>query len=708
MQEKPPPGYLSSTVSGLRPVRWRFRDVDGKVLPCSCPLAAWGSPTTPLLPSWHRNAFAKVQLPPSVRTLAPALATVGDLGDFWEHVSGPVSPAALRMLVDLVGGGTPDPDLVIVAKPLIEDAVKHWPLRVRTKNCLVRLHRTGAEEDLTAGTLLDLQGFGIASLIDIMCLAEAAEQTFDQQPGSTGRVLPSRRKEEERPAGETHPEPSYLLSLLLMLFAAVSDFQPARTLGDALRADLGSYVDALGIHTPFDDIDLRDVTGGLRITQGLLNALLETTNGFDDRDRTILNARLYTSTPTPMRHVGEDLGITAERVRQLGKRIAGEIEASTGRLVEGIATLIEQRLGHITTPESVRSAIRRLFDAPDEATARLACRIIKHSLSYIRIGDYYFDEPAIEMVDRLRQHAEDLMDDVGLVSEDALLSAMSASEWRDHRKELTDTCSLVPVSGFLARRNTAKARIKAALHHIGRPATRQEIAEHCGLDPRRLGSHLSMIPSAARADKNRWGLTEWMEDVYEGIPAEIRKRVEQNGGEVPLSSLLDELPNRFGVKANSVITYVGSAQFDLRNGQVTIADPSTVPLRSLDKVIAGRDERGNPYWDFVVHARYFEGYSLLGLPPEIAEVLGCGPDQKIKVSVATPAGANDLSVIWRLSSVTGASVGYLAEPLRMIEAEDGDRVRMIMNSDGTVSLHLIDDGTDPAQTEPVEPSPLFG
>lgn len=688
----PPLKDPSSTVSGLLPVRWRFRDVDGKVLPCSCPLMAWGKPPTPLLPSWHRNAFAEVPLPDAVRSLAPTLATVGDLGDFWEHVSAPVSPPLLRRLVNLVGGGMPDPDVVIVSKPLIEDAVKHWPLRVRTKNCLVRLYRTGTDKDLTVGTLFDLQGFGVASLIDIMCLAEAAEQ-----PGSTGRILLS-QKEEDGPVGERLSEPPYLLSLLCMVFAAVSDFQPARTVGDALRADLGAYVDALGIQASFDGIVLRDVTGGLRITEGLLNALLETTNGFDIRDRIILDSRLYTSTPIAMRRLGEELGITTERVRQLGKRIARDIEASTGQLVEGIATLLERHLGHITTPENVSSAIRKLFDAPDEATARLARRIIKHSLSYTRIGDFYFDEPAVEMVDHLKRCAEGLMDDVGLVSEDALWSAMSAPEWRNYRKELTEVSGLVRMGGFLARRNTAKARVKAALHHIGRPATRQEIAKHCGLDPRRLGSYLSMVPSAARADKDRWGLAEWMEDVYEGIPAEIRKRVEQNGGEVPLSTLLEELPERFGVKASSVITYVSAHQFDLRNGQVTLADPSAVPLRPLDEAIAGRDERGNPYWEFVVRARYFDGYSLLGLPPEIAEALGCGPDQKIQVRIDNPAGASDLSLIWRLSSISGASLGYLAEPLRMIEADDGDRVRMTMNFDGTVSLHLVDNDTAPTQT----------
>ena len=701
MREDIPVEDSPSAVSALRRVRWLFRDVDGRVMPCACPLSAWGIPPTPLLPAWYRNEYAETPLPADVRSLASTLSTVGELGDFWDLASGPVTAAALRRMVSLVGWSVPDPDTVIVPWTLVEDAVKHWPLRVRTRNCLTRWHRSGAGGDLTVGILLDLRGFGTTSLIDIMCVAEAA-----CRPAPIGHALPSQPEPvtDRAPEGAGGEGSGFFVSLLGMLFAAVSDFQPADSVGDVLRADLGAYLDTLGIAS-FDDIDLRDITGGYRISQGLVGALAETTGGFDKRDRAILNARLFTKNPAPMKRLGYEFGITRERVRQLAKRIAGDIEASTGRLVAGITTLLSTHLGHVTTPEQVQSTIRDLFDAPDEPAARLARRIINHALSYSPIGDYCFDKPAVELVGRLKQHAEDLMDDVGLVNEDVLWSAPFLSEWTSHRTELEEASGLIRIGAFLARRNTAKARIKAALHDIGRPATRQEIADRCGLNAGRLGSHLSTIPSAARADKDRWGLVEWMEDVYEGIPAEIRKRVEQNGGEVPMHRLLEELPKRFGVKPNSVITYVGTPQFDLRRGLVTIADPSTVSLRPLDKVITGRDEQGNPYWDFVVYARYFEGYSLLGVPPEIAEALGCEPNQNIKVPVSSPAGTNDLSVIWRLSSVTGASLGYLSQPLRMLNAEEDNRVRITMNADRTVSLHLVDNDTD---RSPSQQAPLFG
>ena len=688
MREEPNGEDSPSAVSASRPVRWVFRDIDGKVMPCACPLSPWGSPPTPLLPAWYLTEHADTPLPDSVRSLAPNLSTVGDLGAFWDHASEPVAQAALSRLVNLVGWTRPDPDEVIVPGMLVEDVVHHWPLRVRTRNCLERWRRSGGEEGLTVGTLMGLPAFGVLSLFDIMCVAEAAGQR-DLTEGPPLRAEDARASE----------PPNAVLPLIGMLLAAVSDFQPAETVGDALRADLGSYMDALGISL-LDDIDLRELTGGYRVSQGLVNALGEAVSRLDTIEQAVLDARLFTADPRPFSHVGWDLGIDRERVRRLADRIAADIDEATGWLVGGIVALLERRLGHVTSPEQVQSAVTGLFDAPDEPAAKLARRIINHALSYTLIGDRCFDRAAVEAVNRLKQRAETLADDVGLVDEDALWSAPFLSGWTDHRAEMEETSGLVRVEEFLAHRNTTRARIKAALHHIGRPATRQEIADLCGVAAGHLGKYLSGIPSAARAGKDRWGLAEWMEDVYEGIPSEIRKRVEQGGGEVPLESLLEELPERFGVQPDSVMTYAGSPQFEVRDGQVSLADPSAISLRPLDEVISGRDEQGNPYWDFEVRARYFEGYSLLGVPPEIAGELGCGPGHDIKVSVASPSDTNDLSVIWRLSSVTRASIGYLSQPLRMIGAEDGDRVRITLNPDGTVSLHLVGDTIEEQQAPP--------
>ena len=161
------------------------------------------------------------------------------------------------------------------------------------------------------------------------------------------------------------------------------------------------------------------------------------------------------------------------------------------------------------------------------------------------------------------------------------------------------------------------------------------------------------------------------------------QRIEEDGGATSLARLVEELPRLFDVSESSVRTYAGTPQFVLRDGYVSLADPSTLSFRDLDDVIDGRDETdGSPYWSFIVDDRYFAGYSVLGLPPELARELGCEPNTSIRVPLKAPTGCRDLSINWRLASSTGATLGYLADPLRRLQVEAGDVVRLVLAADG--------------------------
>ena len=120
----------------MKPVTWRLRDIGGQLAPCACPLEEWGYPPTPILPAWYIREFARAPLPTGLRSLAPDLERVGDLGAFWQHASTSVSRADLRQLVDALKRAVPDEDFLVVPGPLVQDAINHWPLRVRTHNAL--------------------------------------------------------------------------------------------------------------------------------------------------------------------------------------------------------------------------------------------------------------------------------------------------------------------------------------------------------------------------------------------------------------------------------------------------------------------------------------------------------------------------------------------------------------------------------------------
>ena len=162
---------------------------------------------------------------------------------------------------------------------------------------------------------------------------------------------------------------------------------------------------------------------------------------------------------------------------------------------------------------------------------------------------------------------------------------------------------------------------------------------------------------------------------------------------------MEELPRLFDVTEGSVEAYAKSARFRISDGFVSVADPSAITLRALEDVIHGHTAEGLPFWSFKVEDRYFDGYSLAGLPPEIAKALGCEPDGNLRVPVLAPEGCGTVSVRWPLASLTGATLGYLADPLRLLGAQQGERIHLVLESSRSVSLRR------PSPSQPLAAQP---
>ena len=283
-------------------------------------------------------------------------------------------------------------------------------------------------------------------------------------------------------------------------------------------------------------------------------------------------------------------------------------------------------------------------------------------------------------------------DDAWLVDEAELLASIP-HDWATHWDVLLARAGFHRFGTQLASRDTTKARVKAAMIDLGRPATRDEIAKQAEFPeepPARLSALLSGLPSVGRAGKDTWALLDRIDDVYEGIPTEITQRIHEDGGATTLSRLLEELPRKFGVSESSVRTYVATPQFTLRDGFVSVADESTLKYRDFEDVIDGRTDSGDPFWEFTVESRFFEGYSVLGFPPELARHLGCEPNGSIRVNISAPEQCRPISVIWRLASSTGASVGYLMDPLQALGVDSGSQVRLVFVSGSTVRFEAVD------------------
>ena len=640
--------------------------------------APWGSPPTPLLPRWFREVLASVQIPDELRDSDFPVMTVGDLEQWWRSQSAPLDVATHRALIVLVGDYRPSTDHVVVPPAFDRAILKQYPLRVRTSNCLKRSGLLTGEGAITVGRLQSIPNFGITAMLELMCIMEAS-------PGQVPLATPANGSDAHNPQEASW---SGAVALMQPLLSAASEFWGATTLGDALGQDLDQLASTMGLGPAFDAISIRDLTGGLRISDEILSRIAALQASISAAERLILDQRLLSPSPQTLEQLGEQLGVTRERVRQIQHRLTNKIDSKIGSQLRVIAVLARQQLGPVIAARDLDERIAELFANRDDRHAEeLAGRLLKDQLDYSCEKAICINGEAKCVVDDLRKAAHRLADDVGLIDETELQAKLPGEEWIQHWPTLFERCKLHRLTGRAALRDTAKARAKAALMRIGQPATREEIARLCGIDSSKIGSQLSGIPGVMRADKNRWGLTEWIDDEYEGVPAEIMQRIDEDGGATTLERLLDELPRMFGVSEGTVRVIVKTPQFVLQDGYVSVADESSIVLRDLNDVIDGRDASGAPYWTFIVEDRYFDGYSILNFPPELARELGCGPNGNTRARVVQPPDCEQLSVNWRLSSPNGASLGHLADPLRRLVVSAKDRVRVVIKAPNLVELY---------------------
>ena len=565
------------------------------------------------------------------------------------------------------------------------------------------------DSPLTVWRLLRLQNFGRKSLRDLLYTVESflnecvrIGSPDSQEAGEPNERTPAAPQESAIPETRAQAPRTPWESagqLLSPLLAAAAELHGARTLADALNPELMRLAGRMGITAAIGAIRIDNVSRG---TPGLVSVTLGrlalTLDAASDTERTIIKHRLLRTPPTTLEVVGSQVGVTRERIRQVQARIERNIHAALGRGLRIITATLKEPLGHVVSQSELEDRIGQLLPADESLATRIFRKVLLNDMGFTLDNGVYLDERAMEQLERIRASIRGFADDAGLVDEQRLVASLPSEEWKQWWPWVREHCGLHDLFGSLGIRDSGKARAKAALISIGRPATREEIARMCGFGENKAGSHLSVIPSVVKADKDRWGLEDWIDDEYDGIVGEIIQRIEEDGGATTTERLLTELPDKFGVNPMSVRAYMQTPKFVIRDGWISLASTSSIELRDLDDVIDGRDHDGAPYWIFTAEDRFFDGYSVTGVPPEFAKALGCAPDAGERVRIDNLPDCPELSIRWPLASTTGASLGYLAEPLKHLGLEPGQRARVTIRGPCLVELSADDGNTDEPRT----------
>lgn len=498
----------------------------------------------------------------------------------------PSPRAARRLLTDMDealsaihAGNEPPESCVAVPHGLERSLLKALPFRVRTSNCLAAGRLFQGTNELLVKDLLLLRNFGRTSLQDLLLVIKDYLTTCIRNPV---RLRYARR---------TFDGPSILYWLanvtiddyitkragdepLGKLLVAASEFHGATSLADLLAPDAARLASIIGVYDKLRSVDITSLSAG----QPPLSAIVladahRLCDNLKPHHQTVLERRIIASPPDTLVQVGETVGLSKERIRQIQEKITRKLDVGFGVELDTISRILKAQLGGVASKHDVDSRIDSLIAYDGTPGAALARHAVRSGLRYSKtMNGVCLDQSALAVVQALRSAAPGFVED-GIIDQEGLKTILPEPKWEQNWDLLLKGCGFYEVFGFIAQRDSDKARTKAALLSIGVPATREEIAELCGLSPARVGAYLSSFPSVVRADLSRWGLAEWIQDRYEGIEAEITQRIEEGGGVTTTSRLFKELPDRFGVSRSSVSAYLQGPKFVVHEGgHVTLAD----------------------------------------------------------------------------------------------------------------------------------------
>lgn len=474
-------------------------------------------------------------------------------------------------------------------------------------------------------------------------------------------------------------------------------FHGAETLADLADIDIATLLEQSGLGNAAGHLEFIEAAEALRGEIQIGQEFASVLEGLDERRRTIAFRRTYARVPEKLAALGNEFGVSRERARQLEVRLLLEVEAAASHILEKAGAWLAQAVGEAARPEKFEQILGLLVDdAPPEW--RTAAEVaITNRAGYEVLDGVVGSGTFKALIARARRLAPELANEAGVIDEDALrteLGVAGVPEW----DALARNAKLVRIGGSLALRDTRRVRVFLALRDIGAPSRRDVIANVAGLkDNSSLSSLLSSDHLFVRFTKDKWGLSDWTDEPYEGVVDAIVRRIEEAGGEVSLSTLVEDIPARFEVLPATVRNYLGTRKFEIDGDVVRIVAAPEAPRRDLAEardVVWSPD--GTPVLRFVAGLHHLRGNSQK-VSVAVAQHLGVGLDGYVKIPFDRPRGVDDASVIWRSYDPNGPEVGRLREALLECGVQPGEEVFVLLRREG---LRLLDDGSELTAEKP--------
>ena len=632
--------------------------------------APWGEAPTPLLPLWYRESHAGLPLPKIVQKANPGIRTVGEAHKFWEGSRQTLDTRELQALAGLAGKYLPPPDQIVVPKSIKFASFANLPLRNRTINCLQSGNLTNDYSSITVEQLMNLSGFGVLSLLDLWCVVEFVYKIQKPLDVIKGNGIPS---------GWSY-EWNIAVSVLEKIFIAAQEFHGARTVKDVLTLDLYEIAKSLDIEMGVRSLALDMLTDNKSYAKAVVGKLKSVLDAMSPREQAIVKRRMTPAGGDTLEEVGKELNLTRERVRQIEKSVSNELSETADPELGIIAHFIDEKLEHVVSTDDFENTISEAFvDETDNIQiANIANHMLQDRLNYKKRGDAYLSCFARLNWSAFKDGVRIEADDVGIVDIDAAKDKHLNPKLLPFLPQAIDYAGIKYVMDYPVLRDTKKARAKIALIKIGRPASKEEIAKLSGIAPSRVGGQLSGIESVVRADKTRWGLAEWVDDIYEGIPAEIVQRINEDGGKTSIDRLLEELPDKFGVSRVSVKMYCEAVKFIVEDRNIRLRrDDDPYPFKEVISKANGVFKLGNKKASilFKVDQETLRG-SGRNLHPTVGAILGIAVNEKLVFAISNNRTA---TITFPDTSIFGPTLGSIRTISEEQDTKQGDFMTLVFD-----------------------------
>ena len=250
-----------------------------------------------------------------------------------------------------------------------------------------------------------------------------------------------------------------------------------------------------------------------------------------------------------LREIGEEFGVTRERVRQIERDVERKIERRLSEEpvcapIVHLAVRLRDRLGTIASDDAAAAALADAVPEGQDAELRRAA-LLALAGPYSPDGGLWVRGTALaDLMASLLERADDPLRESELTT--LLRRAGVAPQYHE-------ACvAALPLRRFgghvLLWSGSAGKKAARVLRARGRPMSRSELSAALGTaQARPFWSRLNEDQDIRRVSLHCYGLPEWDEDEYVTVADELQRAIERRGGPAPLEDLVAELVGRFGV-----------------------------------------------------------------------------------------------------------------------------------------------------------------